>query len=126
MNTAEMSSVNALLATLCAVLVFPAAAQAKWKSTYANAPPNIIQWYKEQHNAEGEWCCDKSDGHAFYGDYTLDQNGDVEFDAAGTHYHLPAYIVLQGANPTGHAVWWYVVQNDGTHSSFCFALGVGG
>lgn len=123
MRVAAQSSV---VAALCTALASPVGAQAKWKSAYADAPANIIQWYSAQYNAKGQWCCDKADGHAFYDGYKLDDNGDVEFDFAGTHYHLPAYMVLQGANPTGHAVWWYMVQADGQHQDYCFALGAGG
>jgi hypothetical protein len=70
-----------------------------------------------------------ADGHEFYGDYKITADGGVEFDANGEHHSLPAYMVLDGPNPTGHAVWWYIdwPTNNGTiHSDYCFAPGAGG
>jgi len=101
-------------------------AHARWKEQFANAPETVKQWYASQHNKNGLWCCDNADGHAFYGDYSLDQDGSVEFDVDGVHHRLPAYMVLDGPNPTGHAVWWYVKQTDGVHKDYCFALGASG
>lgn len=92
---------------------------------YANANPQIKKWFKDQYNANNQWCCDASDGHPFYDTYTLDSNGDVEFDSDGQHYHLPAYMVLKGPNPTGAAVWWFLDTAAG-RSSYCFALGAEG
>ena len=100
--------------------------QAKWKADYANADPGIKQWYSAQRNKNGGWCCDNADGHDFYGDYKLDTDGSVEFDADGVHHKLPPFMVLNGPNPTGHAVWWYIVQQDGTYHDYCFALGPAG
>lgn len=96
---------------------------ARWKPEYAKADPNIRQWYRSQHNAQGQWCCDESDGHPYYGAYTINKDGSVTLDLAGGKKHtIPAYMVITGPNPTGHAVWWYLATN-GTHSDFCFAPG---
>lgn len=84
---------------------------------YANAPYH--EWYKEQYNAHGQWCCDKSDGHDYYGTVTFNADGSVTLDGGHT---LPAYMVLKGPNPTGHAVWWYV-SNEFGHRDYCFAPG---
>ena len=112
-------------ASLCLGLM-TLSAQARWKEQYANAPDAIKQWYATQHNKQGAWCCNNADGHDFYGDYSLDQDGSVEFDAGGTHHKLPAFMVLDGPNPTGHAVWWYVDGAAGGHTDYCFALGTEG
>jgi hypothetical protein len=98
-------------------------AEARWKEQYANAPDAVRQWYTAQRNKNGTWCCDQADGHAFYGSYSLDRDGGIEFDAGGVHHKLPSYMVLDGPNPTGHAVWWYTDQPDGVHHDYCFALG---
>jgi hypothetical protein len=82
----------------------------------------LSAWYANQKNMRGEYCCNKADGHDFYGNYSL--NADtVEFDADGVHYILPNYMVLLGPNPTGHAVWWYITNPDGSKISYCFAVG---
>ena len=114
---------KALTLSLCAMGAVPYAAHAKWKAAYIDALKDVAAWYTVQQNGEGESCCDKADGHPFYGDYLLDANGDVEFDSSGTHYHLPAYMVLKGPNPTGHAGWWYDVEVDSRHIDLCFAPG---
>lgn len=117
---------NAPIAALCMIIAFPLAAQAKWKAAYSDASDEVAAWYSAQHNGIGQRCCDEADGHPFYGAYAVGKNGDVEFHFGGTHYHLPAYKVLHGPNPTGHAVWWYVDRFDGVHTDYCFALGSGG
>jgi hypothetical protein len=93
-------------------------ARARWKPQYVNADPTIIEWYSSQHNKLGNFCCDKADGHDFYGNYLVDADGSVEFDLNGKHHHLSADMVLDGPNPTGHAVYWFSGDTD-----YCFALG---
>jgi hypothetical protein len=88
---------------------------------YADAPH--AEWFRSQHNAKGDWCCDKSDGHAYYGEYTMNDDGSVTVELVGKRHTLPAYMVLTGANPTGHAVWWYVDTNQMGHVDYCFAPG---
>lgn len=95
---------------------------ATWKMKYANADPKIQTWYKKQHNANGQWCCDEADGHPYYGAYTLNADGSVTLHLKSGDRILPAYMVLTGPNPTGHAVWWYVGYAGG-HTDFCFAPG---
>ena len=95
---------------------------ARWKPEYGKADAKIQAWYKGQHNAQGQWCCDESDGHAFFGAYTLNQDGSVTLDLATGKRTLPQYMVIKGPNPTGHAVWWYLDAGD-SHTDFCFAPG---
>jgi hypothetical protein len=98
-------------------------AQAKWKPEYAKSDPKIQAWYKSQRNAQGQWCCDESDGHPYFGGYTINKDGSVTLDLAGGKKHtVPAYMVITGPNPTGHAVWWYL-DTGGNHTDFCFAPG---
>lgn len=83
------------------------------------------QWYRSQHNSQGEWCCNDADGHPYFGDYTFDADGSVNVrDEAGNAHKLPPYMVLKGSNPTGHAVWWYL-EIGTTHRDYCFAPGGG-
>lgn len=98
---------------VCAVAI---PVQARDDGRYANS--QYKSWYESQHNAQGGFCCDRADGQDFYGDYQPTSDGGVEFDDSGKHYKLPAYMVLKGPNPTGHAVWWHI--ND---TSYCFAFG---
>lgn len=95
---------------------------ARWKPQFSNRPAFIQRWYATQHNAQGQWCCDKSDGHPFYGAYTMNHDGSVTLHLKSGERKLPAYMVLKGPNPTGHAVWWFVGVGDG-HVDFCFAPG---
>ena len=97
-------------------------AHARWRPEYANQPSNVQAWYQQQHNAMGQWCCDKSDGHPFFGDYSFNQDGSVTLKADGDAHTLPSYMVLKGPNPTGHAVWWYLEVGN-QHRDYCFAPG---
>lgn len=109
------------LALLVAVLI--SSAHARWKPQYANQPAEIQAWFKQQRNAQGQVCCDRSDGHPFFGQYDMNDDGSVTLHLAGGKTHtLPAYMVLHGPNPTGHAVWWYL-SNDFGHRDYCFAPG---
>lgn len=88
---------------------------------YAGSPN--AEWFKSQHNANGTWCCDEADGHRFYGDYKMNEDGSVTINDDGKAYQLPAYMVLKGGNPTGHAVWWFTENYHGERTSYCFAPG---
>src|SRR6185503_487820 len=70
------------------------------------ASPEIQAWYGKQHNSRGEWCCNESDGHPFYGDYSINEDGSVSVEFDGAPHLIAAELVLKGKNPTGHAVWW--------------------
>ncbi len=94
------------------------AAHAKWQASYADSP--YRSWYAAQFNKVGQWCCDQADGHAYYDNYTMLPDGGVTL--ADNHV-IPAYMVLKTANPTGHAVWWYVTRLDGSKIDYCFAPG---
>lgn len=97
-------------------------AHARWKPEYGNADPTIQKWYKDQHNQEGQWCCDESDGHPFFGGYDFNPDGSVNLYQDGKKHTLPPHMVLKGANPTGHAVWWFT-DSGGVHRDYCFAPG---
>ena len=104
------------------ILLCCAPATARWDATYASQPAKVQAWFKQQHNSRGEWCCDESDGHPFYGDYTINSDGSVSVDFDGARHLIAAELVLKGKNPTGHAVWWY--RNiSGLHRDYCFSPG---
>ena len=84
---------------------------------YDNSP--YKKWFTTQHNDKGQWCCDQSDGHPYLDDYTMNQDGSVTL-ADG--HKIEAYMVLKGANPTGHAVYWFL-DTDGGRTDYCFAPG---
>lgn len=86
--------------------------------------PNAA-WFAKQYNKNGQWCCDVSDGHEYDGDYVVNGDGSVTLDPDGTARTLPKAMILDGPNPTGHAVWWYV-ESGGSHTDYCFAPGAGG
>lgn len=110
---------------LIAVALTPlicAPALARWKPEYGAQSAEMQAWFKDQHNAQGQWCCDESDGHPFFGAYVINKDGSVSIDTDQGKRTLPAYMVLKGPNPTGHAVWWYT-DSGGTHRDYCFAPG---
>jgi len=111
------------LAAAFAGLLGALPALAHWKPQYANQPPEVQHWLQAQHNKRGQWCCDKSDGHAFFGTYSLNQDGSVTLHVSKDKTRtIPSYMVLEGPNPTGHAVWWYAEIGD-YHRDYCFAPG---
>jgi hypothetical protein len=85
--------------------------------------PAISKWFSEQHNSAGGWCCNEADGHRYYGDYVVHSDGTVTI-APGTpdEYHIEAWKVLTGPNPTGGAVWWFNEGPSGKNT-YCFAPG---
>jgi hypothetical protein len=87
---------------------------------YANSP--FHAWFESQYNSVGQWCCNEADGHAYYEDYKVNEDGSVTVTDSGKPVTIEAYKVLKGPNPTGHAVWWYV---DGAYgrTTYCFIPG---
>ena len=98
-------------------------AKEHYPGEYANAPHR--QWYEAQKNGKGLSCCDHSDAHDFYGNYTLTEDGGVEIQDGKSHYKLSSILVLKDPNPTGHAIWWYI-DYMGARYTYCFAPGAGG
>jgi hypothetical protein len=104
------------------VLVCASPALARWKPQYAGQSPQVRNWFENQHNARGQSCCLDADGHAFYGAYVINPNGSVTLDLPRGQHTLPAYMVLPGPNPTGHAIYWY--KDYGTaRIDYCFSPG---
>lgn len=87
---------------------------------YANSP--YAEWFKNQHNSQGQWCCDESDGHEYDGNYSFNADGSVTVELDGKPHVLPKHMVLTGANPTGKAIWWFSETGWG-HTDYCFAPG---
>lgn len=86
------------------------------------ATSSHAEWFKSQHNSEGQWCCDESDGHRYDGAYGFNEDGSVTVSLDGKPHVLPKHMVLTGPNPTGHAVWWFS-DAGGVHRDYCFAPG---
>lgn len=96
-------------------------AHARWSGTVSD--PAIAAWFKNQHNAEGQWCCDESDGHPYFGEWKPNEDGGVTVELDGKPHVLPKHMILTGPNPTGHAVWWFT-DAGGVHRDYCFAPGM--
>jgi len=109
-----------LAGALSFALAVPGARGKNLDGRYDNAPNK--QWYESQHNAKGQWCCNESDGHPYFGDYSLGENGSVVLNYEGQRYVIPDQLVLKGTNPTGHAVWWFLEGPTG-RTTYCFAPG---
>lgn len=112
-----------LIASAVCLAAILAPAIARWKPEYGKTDPKIQAWYKSQHNAQGQWCCDSADGHPFFGNYTLNKDGTVTLDLADGPRTLPSYMLISGQNPTGHAVYWYLGDDPQSRTDFCFAPG---
>ena len=108
----------ALFLGLLFVFLLVSPADARWKPEYRNADPGIQAWFKSQHNARGDWCCDQSDGERYDGNYTVNKDGSVTL---ANGHKIFAYMVLTGPNPTGHAIYWHSGEQD-----YCFAPGAMG
>jgi hypothetical protein len=108
-----------IFAILCACFIREQAL-AKDRSQWADSPHH--DWYKNQRNGFGRQCCDNSDAHPYFGNYTLNNDGSVTLSLDGGDYTIPKMMVIDGPNPTGHAVWWFADQ-EGYHMDFCFAVG---
>jgi hypothetical protein len=93
-------------------------AQARWKSQYANAP--YAEWYKRQRDGWGWLCCDRSDAHPVYDAYVKQRKWHVPIH--GRDYEIEPHQLLNGPNPTGHAVIWYDDSGDYVWIN-CFAPG---
>lgn len=105
------------------VLVTVSPALARWKPQYASQSPQVRNWFEHQHNARGQSCCLDADGHPFYGNYVINGDGSVTIDLErGGRRTLPAYMVLPGPNPTGHAIYWYKDYGS-ARIDYCFSPG---
>jgi hypothetical protein len=93
-------------------------AQARWKPQYADAP--YRQWFKQQRDNDGWSCCDRSDAHPAYDAYL--KQGKWHVPIHGRDYEINSRQLLDGPNPTGHAVVWYDGAGDYVFI-FCFAPG---
>jgi hypothetical protein len=93
-------------------------AEARWKPKYADAP--YRQWFEQQRDNNGLSCCDHSDAHAAYDAYIKDGKWHVPIH--GRDYKIYLRQLLDGPNPTGHAVVWYDATGDHI-VIYCFAPG---
>jgi hypothetical protein len=109
-----------LAGALCFVLALAGAYGKNLDGRYDNVSNK--EWYERQVNNKGEWCCHEADGHPYYGDYKVIEDGKVVFDFQGQHAEIPKDRILTGPNPTGHAVWWYTEGASGRYD-WCFATG---
>ena len=64
--------------------------------------------------------------HDYFGGYAINPDGSVLLKSGAIPYRIESYKVLDGPNPTGHAVWWYLDYGDWGITTFCFAPGAGG
>lgn len=99
-----------------AIALASTAALARDDGRYANSPNR--EWFSQQRNSAGQWCCNESDGHVYEGDYRILPDGSIEAEG----HTIEAYKVLKGVNPMGRAVWWYIDTAYG-RTTYCFAPG---
>jgi len=113
-------SLAGLILALWALIPLPSPAR-NLDHRYDTAP--FHQWYEAQHNGLGAWCCNNSDAHEYDGTYALHRDGSVSIELAGGTVRIEAFKVLNGPNPTGHAVWWHLGSVNGVPVTYCFAPG---
>ena len=101
-----------------------AKAREQYPGQYANAPHH--EWYESQRNKAGSSYCLEADAHDYFGDYAINLDGSVLLKSGAIPYRIEAYKVLDGPNPTGHALWWYLDYGDWGITTFCFAPRAGG
>lgn len=110
----------AFLFFLTGAISFPAiqTAQARWKSAFPHS--RFSAWYAEQHDYAGWSCCGRGDAHAVYDAYIKDGLWHVSINGVDHVVNWPQ--VVDGPNPTGHAVIWY--SGTGEHVTiYCFSPG---
>lgn len=112
---------HAAILAFVSAAVLCGGAEARW-SGRPGSSPELRGWFEQQHNARGQWCCHEADGHPFYGVYKINPDGSVTVQLRGGSRTLPAYMVLHGPNPTGHAVYWYRDYGS-VRLDYCFAPG---
>lgn len=109
-----------LLITLFSAVAFQGASALDPDGRWSNSPHRT--WFGQQHDANGKWCCDESDGHLFDGNYSLNKDGSVTIHAATGDIQVePHKVIMNTKNPTGTAVWWY--RSMSTAGTYCFAPG---
>ena len=68
----------------------------------------------------------RADALDYFGNCAINLDGSVLLKSGAIPYRIESYKVLDGPNPTGHAVWWYLDYGDWGITTFCFAPGAGG
>lgn len=87
-------------------------------------------WWSRQYRSDGGYCCQSSDGHTYWGDYTLNPDGSISMPVeGGGTLTIAAGKVLPfnptDPNPTGAAALWYrgaLAAGDGDNV-YCFSIG---
>ena len=113
---------------LLAFLLSGGPSAARWKPEYANAPRVIQDFFEKSKDCKGNSCCGLGDGHKFYGDYKLTEDGGAIIHIDGSTRVLDPCIILKGPNPTGASIVWYAPapradQSEGVGKIYCFAPG---
>jgi hypothetical protein len=89
----------------CAVSV--TAATAMDRGQFANAPPEVRQWFEGLRSPKGEPCCSYADGHRT--GYDMRQ-GQYWVPIEGEWYPVPPEAIIKTANPVGEAIVWYLLR----------------
>jgi hypothetical protein len=58
---------------------------------------------------------------AYFGDYAINPGCSVLLKSRAIPYGMRPIYLLDGPNPTGHAVWGYLDYGDWGITTFCFA-----
>lgn len=104
------------------VIMIARGAHARPGPQYAGAAPAVKEWFESRRNRHGDYCCNEADGHPFFGRYDMNADGSVTIWAGTGAIRLPPHMLVEGPNPTGHAVWWYD-DSGSSRTDYCFAPG---
>ena len=93
-------------------------AQARWKPKYTDT--QYREWFEQQRDGRGWSCCEQGDAHPVYDAYI--KRGKWHVPIRGKDYEIKPHQLIDGPNPTGHAVIWYDSVGDYI-AIYCFAPG---
>jgi hypothetical protein len=94
------------------------------------APGEYHEWFEKQRSIGSMPCCSVADGHILNEDEWRATGSGYEVRINDEWIPVPATamrdIVIGGANPTGHAVVWYLITSTKDVRIYCFAQGFEG
>ncbi len=109
------------------LLLFSPLVMAKDNGQWAQAPPNVRQWFQDQKVPGGPHkgfpCCSAADGEEVQEDIR-----DGQYWIKGGHFQdwtmVPEAAIIWGPNLHGQPIAWYY-HEDGIARVRCFAPGAG-
>lgn len=107
---------------LCLLLV-GGKVRADWSPKFAQSSPDMQDWFRQQRNAEGAYCCDSSEAISIE-DWDHDATG-YKIKVAGVWYAVNAKAMTFTVSITGGALAWIYPRGSAvsTETIRCFIPG---